>query len=582
MQRPSWSALFCVVCIGVISCATSVLFSTTTDAASLGQQLVWLRVKTPEQLQYWVDQGLDVWQVEGDRALVHATQDQLAGFKENGLDYELAPQLGTPVFPACYRKYSDLAVFFHEMQAQYPNLFRLYDVGDSWETGRGLADRDIFVVRLSNHNIRTDKPKLFITAEHHAREIVTVEIGLMFIEDLLRSYDRDPQIHWLLDNREVWVMPMTNPDGYERVVQLADWRKNTDRPQMCPNGQPPNSYGVDLNRNYSYQWGLDIGSSPEPCNLTYRGSAPFSEPEAQAVRDLVRQEHFDVLLSLHSYGDTVLYPWGYTYHPAPDAENLYRIAYRMAQESGYEAMQTWGIGYLGSGDTTDWSYGELGIPSFTFEIGGMEDGFFWPDCTKRQELYGEVRGALVYAATITDLPYERANGPDIRQVAWDANDAMILRVQVDDSWNGGDAIGAIELFFDMLGEPGTGVQAVPADGEFNSSREWGLLRLEHSDVPAGARYMLLRAKDAKGHWGPPRVVAVSWLAQATPTATSLPHGPTPTPSPTPRPPDLTPVSPTTTLPATSTVSAPSPTPSPTPGASWHPTTFIYLPLLSTK
>ncbi len=253
MQRPSWSALCYIICIGVISFLTSIFLSEATDAASPEQRLVWLRVKTPKQLQQWVDGGLDVWQVEGDRVLVQVTQGQLASLKEQGLDIEPAPQLGTPAFPACYRRYSDLTLFFHEMQAQYPNLFRLYDVGDTWETLHGVADRDIFVVRLSNHGIRTEKPKLFITAEHHAREIVTVEIALMFIADLLQNYSRDPQVRWLLDNREVWVMPMANPDGHERVVQLADWRKNTDRPALCPNGQPPNSYGVDLNRNYGYQ-----------------------------------------------------------------------------------------------------------------------------------------------------------------------------------------------------------------------------------------------------------------------------------------------------------------------------------------
>lgn len=578
MRPPSRSALLLGVCVGVITYLTLVFLVGTSDAASPTQSLVWLRAKTPEQVQQWVDGGLDVWQVAGDRVLAQVSQDQLARLQAHDVDIQPAPLWSMPAFPACYRTYSDLVVFFHDMQTQYPDLFRLYDVGDSWETEHGVANRNIYVAHLTNHDIRGEKPKLFITAEHHAREIITVEVGLMFIEDLLLNYDRDPQIRWLLDNREVWVMPMTNPDGHEWVVQLADWRKNTDRPQLCPEGQPPNSYGVDLNRNYGYQWGLDIGSSSEPCNLTYRGSEPFSEPEARAVRDLVRQQRFDLLLSLHSYGDVILYPWGYTDHPAPDADNLHRIAYRMAQASGYAALQSWAIGYLSSGDTTDWAYGELGIPSFTFEIGGMQDGFFWPGCTKRQELYGEVRDALLYAATIADDPYERANGPDVRQLSWDTGDQMVLRVQADDAWNGGDAVAQIELFFDRLGEPGTGVQAVPADGEFNAAREWGLFRLEPWDVPPGAAWMFLRARDAEGHWGPPRVAPVSSPAQpaptVTPTAMSPPNVPPPVASP-------TPISPTRTPPAmpTATPGLPNPTPNPTEQTPWRPTSFVYLPLI---
>lgn len=588
MRHSSRPAFLCLICIGAILFLAPTVFNRTTNAAPPEQRLVWLHAKTPEQIQQWVDNGLDVWQVEGERVLAQVTQEQVAG-----LEFDLGPNLDTPGFPACYRTYSDLIVFFHEMQARYPHLFRLYDAGDSWETEQGLVNRNIYVVRLTNHDIRTAKPKLFLTAEHHAREIITPEIALMFIEDLLQNYDQDPQIRWLLDNREVWVMPMANPDGHARVAELANWRKNTDRPQLCPNGQPPNSYGVDLNRNYGYQWGLNIGSSPDPCNLTYRGSEPFSEPETRAVRDLVRQQHFDMLLSLHAYGDEILYPWGYTSQPAPDAENLHRIAYRMAQEAGYEAMQSFSIGYMSSGDTTDWAYGELGIPAFTFEVGGMEDGFFWPACAKRQELYTEIRNTLVYAATITDDPYERANGPDIRQFALELDTQMVINVLADDMWNGGDAIAQIELFFDTLGEPGTGIPAVPTDGEFNTVRERGIFRLDSSDVPPDTALVFLRAQDVKGHWGPPRVAALRWPPdeRPTPTPTTTMPAPVMTPTSTPTLPslELTPIPPRTTpIPFSSpTPPLPSPTavppPSPTPTMSnlWRPADRIYLPLVCT-
>ena len=576
VQHSTRLKLLCTLCIAVSLLVKWQMGGRELLAASPEGRLVWLPFKSPAEVQAWVDQGFDVWHVEDQRALVRLSPAQFSRLQEQQVSYAPAPNFGTPAFPACYRRYPDMLVFFREMQARYPNLFRLYDVGDSWETTQGEADRDIYVARLTNVQTPGDKPRLFLAAAHHAREIVTTEVALMFIEDLLANYDRDPQIRWLLDKREIWVMPMVNPDGRARAANLENWRKNTNQDQPCANGQPPNSDGVDLNRNYGYQWGLDIGSSSNPCNLTYRGSAPFSEPETRAVRDLMTQQRFDIFISLHAYGNTIMYPWGYTYHPAPDTENLHRVANRMAQEAGYSPMQSFGIGYLSSGDATDWAYGELGIPSFTFELGGIEDGAFWPSCAKRRAIYDEVRDSLVYAAVVADDPYQRANGPDIRQLAWrmEADEGMAVNAQASDMWNGGDVIEQMELFFDELGEPGQGVQATPADMAFNSAREWGVFRFAPAEVPADASLMYVRARDSQGYWGPPKIVALRWppTDRVDPTLTPVP------PTATPVPPTATPVPPTATPTPTPTLIPPTPIPEP-PQHSDH---VVYLPFLSVR
>ncbi|MFQ5341803.1 MAG: M14 family metallopeptidase [Anaerolineae bacterium] len=505
LLRQLWGAGFVLLLATLLSPAS-------LHAAAPDDQLVRLHFKDQSQLQTWIDSGLDVWQVDGNTALVAVARNQWRVLEAEGIAPTPVTELAWVSFPAGYRTYDDMATFFHERQARYPSLFQLVDVGDSWEKQTGLANRDLYVVRLTSPQRPENKPKLFLVAEHHAREIMTPEIAMDFIDELLEGYGQDPTATWLLDHREVWVMPMANPDGHARAAQMENWRKNANRTDACNQGAPPNSYGVDLSRNYDYEWGLPTGSSTEPCNLTYRGQAPFSEPEIQAVRDLVREQRFDILVSLHSYGDLILYPWAYTWHPAPDAASLSALANRMAAGSGYTAMPATGIGYLTSGDEIDWSYGELGIPSFTIEIGGMEDGFFWPPYDLKDQLYQELRPALIYAALAADRPYQVAGGPEARRIAIDVDQPQItVRALISDRWSGGDRIASAELFLETLGTPGTGVPLSPVDGRYNYQSEWAIASLDDSAFLryAGRRVpLIVVAEDDSGKRGVP---TVAWL-----------------------------------------------------------------------
>lgn len=488
------------------------LSATLLQASSPEYKLVRLHFKDQSQLQAWIDSGLDVWQVDSKITLASVTKHQLLALKAESFDLEFVPELARATFPACYRTYNDMLNFFQELKIQYPTLFQLNDVGDSWEKQHGLGDRDLYAVRLTSSRESERKPKVFLIAEHHAREIITPEIAMGFIDDLLKNYGQDPTVTWLLDNREVWVMPMANPDGYARATQAENWRKNTKLTATCERGTPPNSYGVDLNRNYGYEWGLPVGSSSEPCNLTYRGNAPFSEPETRAIRDLVRGQDFNVLVSLHSYGDLILYPWAHKLEPAPDVDSLSALATRMAVGTGYAAMQATDVGYLSSGDTADWSYGTLNIPSFTIEVGGMEDGFFWPACDVKGQLYQEIRPALMYAAMAAEHPYRVAGGPEAHQITVEVDEPEItVRAQVSDRWTGGDRIESVELFVDALGAPGTGIPFSSADGECNSEEEWMIAELDERIFVqfAGRRVpILVVAQDDTGKRGVP---AVAWL-----------------------------------------------------------------------
>jgi hypothetical protein len=143
------------------------------------------------------------------------------------------------------------------------------------------------------------------------------------------------------------------------------WRKNRRN-----NGD--GTFGVDLNRNYSFQWG-GPGSSRDTFSDIYRGAAPFSEPETQAVRDFLRQHQPRSLISYHNFSQLILYPWGFTYDPAPGEPLLHKLAVAMADRIrvvhnvSYTPEQSSDL-YLASGDTTDWLYAEFGAPCFTIEL----------------------------------------------------------------------------------------------------------------------------------------------------------------------------------------------------------------------
>ena len=183
----------------------------------------------------------------------------------------------------------------------------------------------------------------------------------------------DPNIRNLVDDRQIWIVPVVNPDGFiyswenERL-----WRKNRRYNGFFEDRE--DVYGVDLNRNYGFVWGLnDTGSSPDPWSQIYRGTTAFSEPESQAVRDLVQAHDFQALVTYHNYSQLILYPWGYDPNSAPGAPLLSNMAKRMSQLIEdvhgvyYTPQQAYQL-YPTNGTTDEWSYGTHSIPSFTVEV----------------------------------------------------------------------------------------------------------------------------------------------------------------------------------------------------------------------
>jgi murein tripeptide amidase MpaA len=329
--------------------------------------------------------GLDyLFEWEG-RAYVLVSPDEIRRLDQAGIPYLVESHKFPALRPGSsllqgdingeYHSYSELEAGLEALELAHPEIAQLSTIGLS------LENRKIFALKISDNAAQEEEEaEVVFTGCHHAREWISVEVPFLLAEYLLENYPADPQVRRAVDQGEIWIVPLVNPDGLEYSIRsYRYWRKNR---RLNADG----SFGVDLNRNYGYAWGHDdSGSSPEPASEVYRGTAPFSEPETRAVRDLFEQRHLRALVSYHSFSQVILYPWGYADIPSGrevrDGSIASAMSLLMRAVNGrvYQYGASSASLYLTNGDTTDWAFGVAGIPAYTIELPPVDElggGFF--------------------------------------------------------------------------------------------------------------------------------------------------------------------------------------------------------------
>ena len=226
----------------------------------------------------------------------------------------------------------------------------------------------------------------------------------------------------LIDHQEVHLILQTNPDGRKKAETGLSWRKNTNSGH-CTNS---NSRGIDLNRNFPFKWG-GAGSSGNQCDNTYRGPSPHSEPETEAGLDYMKtifppnqrcvnpncdnladddpapDNAMGVAIDIHSYGELVLSPWGFTANDQCGNHNQFvTFGRKPAYFNGYEPKVSAGL-YVTTGSTEDTYYADFGVAAFVYELG---TSFFQSCSVFESEIFPDNVKSLMYAAMVSRTPYK--------------------------------------------------------------------------------------------------------------------------------------------------------------------------------
>ena len=263
------------------------------------------------------------------------------------------------------------------MAAAYPNLITVKAAIDTFQTHEL---RPIYWVKISdNPNIDEPEPQVLYTALHHAREPASLSQLIFYMWYILENYATNPEIAYIINESELFFVPMLNPDGYlENEVSFPNGGGMHRKNKRNVGTTNP---GVDLNRNYDYQWNVS-GTTSNVNGDTYAGTGAFSEPETQAIKYFCESHNFSFALNAHSYGNLLLFPFGWA-NSAFAAEHDYFQAFSNHQVifNNYNATKSSNL-YPAAGDSDDWMYdGDLTtkpkIYALTPETGSNADGF-WP------------------------------------------------------------------------------------------------------------------------------------------------------------------------------------------------------------
>lgn len=295
------------------------------------------------------------------------TNEKFASIRTQRL-WDFSHPLHTSMQTSIYHTYDEMTALFESLAQNHSDIMSLTSLGTTYE-GRAL-----WLVKLSDNVTQTEnEPSVLFLGAHHGNEKPSYEILISFIQYMIDSYENNTgDIRQIINTTEIYLIPMVNPDGV-----AANARKNLE-----PNHgwfglqQEVTSTGVDVNRNYGFHWMLMflfprfyLGSTSFlDASDVYRGPYPFSEAETKAVRDFIETHDIGLSISYHTFGELVLYPWGYTPFPPKDESLFVSIGQNITALDNYTLGQSIEL-YPTLGDACDWMYGSHNILAYTIELG---------------------------------------------------------------------------------------------------------------------------------------------------------------------------------------------------------------------
>lgn len=331
-----------------------------------------------------------------------------------------------PEFPSGfdgYHTYGEMLADIDALIAASPGVISKRSIGRSYE------GRTIWAVKISDHVARDeDEPEVLFESLSHAREHITAEMALRIIHLLVDNYvarptgattDLQRRVSAIVRSREVWVVPMVNPDGGEYDVSGTDFRRWRKNRQPAPGSS---AVGVDLNRNWAFMWACCRGSSGNPADDTYRGPRPWSAPEVNALRNFVLsrrvggRQQIRAAISWHAFNEEIMWPYAYTRANLPrtmtadDLDAFRALGFGMAHRNGYVAQQLSEL-YIMDGASSDWLYGDQRIFALTIEMyptaGSRVGGFYPTDAVLGRETRRNDQAVLFFLEQ-ADCPHRAA------------------------------------------------------------------------------------------------------------------------------------------------------------------------------
>jgi hypothetical protein len=323
------------------------------------------------------DLGMDIMTVRDGKAQIGAVPSEIAVLSANGFRPVVVLERMRDAVASLdlpdrgeYHSYAEITSDLAAWADAYPDITELVSMG------RSVEGRELWALKITdNPEAEESEPEIQWIGGHHGDETISVEVPYYMADYLLANYGTDPEVTWLVDEREIWIIPMLNPDGHTA-------------------GSRNNAQGINLNRDYL-------------CPNGNNAATAFSAPETRALRDFNVGMNPVTSLTFHAGAVYVNYLWDYTSVPTPDEPMIIALSNAYAAYSGYPVINGWDW-YVVYGSCQDWCYDTRGEIDWTIEVSQDKD----PPSSKIDTIFEENRGAMLHLA--------RASGRGIRGLVTDA------------------------------------------------------------------------------------------------------------------------------------------------------------------